>query len=242
LAIKTNPKNLSFAFRYLAAVMADNSDYASSIRILSEGLKSNPLDIDMLLNRAGYSTCLGDFQTALRDYDLCLKHRPDTYDAMKYRANTKFAYNNLEGAIKDYEAALRLDPEDSSVLNNCGIAYLTLGAFLHSSELFARVLNSTSAPAHIVEAARHNFALVRDIQTRWERLFSVDAMNIDNVEPAISDPMFVTDLVFEKDIESRMKEMTKAKITKLLKPPMEDKGFFLTFKEKLLTSFTEQLN
>jgi len=80
-AIKLNPKNLSFAYRYLAAVQADSNDYAGAIKLLSDGIKVNPLDTDMLLNRAGYYTCQREFPGAIGDYDVCLKHRPDTYEA-----------------------------------------------------------------------------------------------------------------------------------------------------------------
>jgi tetratricopeptide (TPR) repeat protein len=125
-AIKVNPKNLSFAYRYLAAVQADNSEYAAAIKSLSDGIKVNPLDTDMLLNRAGYYTCQGDFAMAFADYGLCLKHRPDTYEAWKYRGNVRYATSDLVGAIEDYKSALLLEPDDCAVLNNCAIAYLVL--------------------------------------------------------------------------------------------------------------------
>jgi hypothetical protein len=97
LAIQTNPKNLSFSYRYLAAVIAgiqelciieilDNNDYAAAITTLTEGLSVNPLDTDMLVNRAGYYTCQGKFNLAIADYDLCLKHRPGfcNYTILKF--------------------------------------------------------------------------------------------------------------------------------------------------------------
>jgi tetratricopeptide (TPR) repeat protein len=39
LAIQINPRNLSFSYRYLAAVVADNNDYTQAIKMLSGNLQ-----------------------------------------------------------------------------------------------------------------------------------------------------------------------------------------------------------
>jgi len=216
LAIKTNPKSLSFAYRYLAAVMADNNDYIGAIRMLSDGIKANPLDTDMLLNRAGYFTCQGDFNLAISDYDVCIKHRPDTYEAWKYRANVKYATGNLSGAIQDYISALQLDPNDCGVINNCALSYLGIGNFDKASELLTRGTSIPESPG----VMRDNLRLVEFVKERGHL-------------PRQFDPHVVTDPVFEKDLEKKMREVTKNGLVNLFKPT--DNVFSL--KHKVLQSF-----
>lgn len=94
--------------------MADNNDYIHAIQVLSDGLRVNPLDTELLINRAGYYTCQGQFGLAINDYSSCLRHRPDTLDAWKYRANARFALGDIVGSISDYQCALRIDQEEIS--------------------------------------------------------------------------------------------------------------------------------
>jgi Tfp pilus assembly protein PilF len=118
-----------------------------AIATLSDGIKVNPLDTDMLLNRAGYYTCQGNFSAAIADYNLCLKHRPDTYEAWKYRGNVKFACGDLIGASLDYANALRIEPEDGAVLNNCGVCYMGLGNFEKSEEFINKASQLPDIPS-----------------------------------------------------------------------------------------------
>jgi len=216
LAIKTNPKSLSFAYRYLAAVMADNNDYAGAIRMLTDGVAANPLDTDMLLNRAGYFTCQGDFNLAVMDYDICLKHRPDTYEAWKYRGNVKFAAGDLQGAINDYTGALQIDANDCGVINNCALSYLGLGHFDKAAELLTKGTNIPDSPG----VMRDNLRLVEFVKECSQL-------------PRQFDPHVITDPVFEKDLEKKMREVTKNGLVNLFKP--NDNVFSL--KHKVLQSF-----
>ena len=61
---------MSFAYRYLAAVQADNENYTGAIAILSDGIRVNPQDTDMILNRAGYYTCQGTNIVVINDINL----------------------------------------------------------------------------------------------------------------------------------------------------------------------------
>jgi len=203
LAIVTNPKNLSFAFRYLAAVQADRNDHASAIATLSEGIKHNKYDTDILLNRAGYYTCKGDLQGALADYDICLKHRPDTLEGWKYRGNVRFALGDLFNAISDYEKVLKMDPADSTVVNNCAIAHMGMGNFAGASSLLQRKMERP------LPAFEENLRLLRVIEDTKE-------------VPRLFEPMLCCDPVFERDIEQRMKEAARTKLQSLLKPPMSE--------------------
>jgi len=213
LAITTNPKNLSFSYRYLAAVIADNNDYTSAIKMLTDGLRVNPLDTDMLVNRAGYFTCQGKFALAISDYDLCLKHRPDTYEAWKYRANAKFASGDVEGAMVDYRNTMSMEPNDASILNNCGIALLALGQYETALEYFKNVLGIHSPAADAaVEGVKHNIATTK--------------MFIKEKNPSIKslELHFITDPVFEKDEEKKMYEVTQKRLTALMKAESPKNG------------------
>jgi len=193
LAIQINPKNLSFAYRYLAAVLADVNDYTKAIETLCDGIKQNPLDTDMLLNRAGYYTCEGKFETALKDYDLCLKHRPDTHEGWRYRANVRFAIGDLVGAISDYNKALNLESQDFVVLNNCGVCYLGLMNFGKAAECLEKALK---IPDMVTSPVENNLLIVRHIETKCEL-------------PKSFEPHLLTDPVFEKALEPKMREATK---------------------------------
>jgi len=200
LAIKLNPKNLSFAYRYLAAVMADNNDYSSAIQTLSDGIKANPLDTDMLLNRAGYYTCIGDFSLAYSDYCTCLKHRPDTYEAWKYRGNVRYAVGDLMGAVEDYRTALAMDSDDIAVINNCAIAFLGMGDFDKS-----------------IENLERGIKLTESITILTDNLRAVKSIKETGQLPKLFEPYLVTDPVFEKDLEKKMKEVVKSKLLVNLK-------------------------
>jgi len=215
LAIQVNPKNLSFAYRYLAAVQADNNEYVAAIKNLSEGIKINPLDTDMLLNRAGYYTCIGDFSLAFNDYGVCLKHRPDTYEAWKYRGNVRYATSDLLGAIEDYKNALLLEADDCAVLNNCAIALLALGDYDRASECLNRGLAHAESPSILKE----NLRAVKFIKEKGQL-------------PKLFEPHVLTDPVFEKDLEKKMKDTVKSRLLVLLKGPIENLS---TIKQKVLS-------
>jgi len=220
LAIKTNPKNLSFAYRYLAAVQADNNDYKGAISILSDGIKVNPLDTDMLLNRAGYYTCVGDLSYALQDYTTCIRHRPDTYEAWRYRGNVRHATGDLLGATQDYKNALllinggTLEMEDCAVINNCAMAHVALGEFDKAIELLNKGLTIQDAPS----AMRDNLRAAQYIKDHGQL-------------PRLFEPWLITDPVFEKDLEKKMKEIIKTKVMTTLKPPVTEMS---SIKQKVL--------
>jgi len=216
LAIEINPKNLSFSYRYLAAVTADNGDYNFAINTLSQGLEVNPLDTDMLVNRAGYHTCLGKFAMAISDYDLCLKHRPDTFEAWKYRANARYAAGEIEGAITDYEKAISFEESDCMVYSNCAMAFLSLGMFEMARSHLKKALHLRSSQPHL-STIRSNMDMVKNIERNscLEKLF---------------EPMFFIDPVFEKDIDKRMREVTLKSIVSYLNlktNPMTSQGDLL---------------
>jgi len=203
LAIQINPKNLSFAYRYLAAVLADVNTYPKAIEILDQGIKHNPLDTDMLLNRAGYYTCEGKYNAAIGDYDLCLRHRPDTHEAWKYRANVRFAIGDLHGAIGDYEKALSLEADDFVVLNNMGVCYMGLMNCSKATEYFNKALK---IPEMITSPVDNNLLIIRHIETQ-------------NRLPKTFDPSILTDPVFEKSLEAKIKEVTKKSMKEVTKAP-----------------------
>jgi tetratricopeptide (TPR) repeat protein len=154
LAIKVNPKGLSFAYRYLAAVQADNENYTGAIAILSDGIRVNPQDIDMILNRAGYYTCQGIYANAIKDYDACIKYRPDSQEAWKYRGNLNFAVGALEDAITDYTRSLDFEPADYGSLNNMAIAQLGLGDYENSLQNLEKATAVPDSPALLLDNVR----------------------------------------------------------------------------------------
>jgi len=219
LAIKNNPRGLSFAYRYLAAVQADGNDYPEAVRTLSDGIRLNAMDTDMLLNRAGYYTCVGDLSAATADYNLCLKHRPDTYEAWRYRGNVRHALGDLLGAVADYSTALsltasNLEAEDCAVLNNCAMAFISLGDFDRAVEYLSKGVNIVDAPS----VMRDNLRAATYIKDNGQL-------------PRLFEPYLLTDPVFEKDLEKKMKEVIKSKIVTSLKPPTAEMS---SIKQKVL--------
>lgn len=200
LAIKVNPKSLSFAYRYLAAVQADNENYTGAIAILSDGIRVNPQDTDMILNRAGYYTCQGIYVNAIKDYNACIKYRPDTHEAWKYRGNVNFAVGSVEEAITDYTRALVFEPEDFGVLNNLAIALLGMGEYDKALQYLTRAMSVPDSPSLLLD----NVRMINYVKEK-EQL------------PRQFDLHMINDPVFERDMEKRMRDATKTKLLVYLK-------------------------
>lgn len=200
LAIKVNPKSLSFAYRYLAAVQADNENYTGAIAILSDGIRVNPQDTDMILNRAGYYTCQGIYVNAIKDYNACIKYRPDTHEAWKYRGNVNFAVGCVEEAITDYTRALDFEPDDFGVLNNLAVALFGMGDYDKALQYLSRATSVPESPSLLLD----NVRLINYVKEKGQL-------------PRQFDMHMINDPVFERDMEKRMRDATKTKLLVYLK-------------------------
>lgn len=80
-------------------------------------------------NRGGTYFTMGDYQSALRDYNKAIELNPRYANAYYNRGTV---YNSLDyypQAIEDFSKAIELNPKDAQYYNNRGSAYNSLGKY-----------------------------------------------------------------------------------------------------------------
>lgn len=189
--------------RYVAAVEADKGNYNKAIQMLDHGLKTNKLDIDMLVNRAGYLSCVGDLEKAIKDYDLCVAHRPDIFEGWKYRGNIRFAQGKVQEAIEDYKTVTEKEPSDIFTWNNLGIGYLCFGKFAEAKTCFELVPQLKSGDS-VLSTIQDNLTLCHYLENVNHNAISEE--NLDEiVEWTRKSGSVLLDRMFETELEKDMK-------------------------------------
>ena len=90
-------------------------------------ISSNPRNDGAFVNRGIAYRRLGDFDSAIRDYDEAIRLNPRAADAFNNRGNAFRTRDEQDRALRDYDEAIRLDPHYAHAFNNRGIIALELG-------------------------------------------------------------------------------------------------------------------
>lgn len=155
-----------------------------------------------------FFSLLAKYITAIADFDLCLRHRPDTFDAWKLRGNLRYASGDVKGALRDYEAALRFHSSDSAVLNNSALAHAALGEWELSAQKLEVAMKVSEQSPLVLENLRTNIRIIQSLR---------DTLTL--TKPF--DPIFMTDPVFEKDADRRMRDVTFKRLMASLQGEVE---------------------
>ncbi len=187
----------------MAAVEADKGNYLVAVEILDQGLKTNKLDIDMLVNRAGYLTCVGQLEKAVKDYDLCVAHRPDIFEGWKYRGNIRFAQGKLAEAMEDYQQVTEKEPSDIFTWNNLGLIYLCFGKFAQAKSCFELVPQLKGGDS-VLPIIQENMSLCQSLENVNHNAVSEEVLD-EITKWSRTRGSVLLDRMFETELEKEMK-------------------------------------
>jgi len=105
-------KSLARTYRNLGIALRRNSEPRRAIEYYDKALALKPVDLwDDYVNRGNAWSELGEYQNALREYELAFQVKPDYYEAYYNRGIVFERQNQLEKAkadfVKAYEHGLR---------------------------------------------------------------------------------------------------------------------------------------
>ncbi|MDX2301509.1 MAG: tetratricopeptide repeat protein [Microscillaceae bacterium] len=83
---------------------------------------------------------LGDFQQAIKNFDLVISLEPSNYQAFAQRAFAKSKLMLLADAITDYDKAILINPNDTWILGSRGILKIQVGDYQEAVADFDRSL------------------------------------------------------------------------------------------------------
>lgn len=104
--------------------------------VLQAGGLSAPMLGFALYNRGNAMLALGDYVTAVEDYDHSIEANPTDPNAFKARCWALSVIGRLAEALADCTAALSLQPGQDDALEARGLIYLRQGNFVHARQDF----------------------------------------------------------------------------------------------------------
>lgn len=122
--------NFSEAYILRAIINQEQKDYKSSLRDYTKAISINPDKFNFVYNERGIKeTYLGNFHSALDDFETAIANDQNYVAAYYNKANTQNILNNHSEAIKSYTKALSLDPNFSDALFFRANTYLDLKSY-----------------------------------------------------------------------------------------------------------------
>jgi tetratricopeptide (TPR) repeat protein len=114
--------------------------YESCSLMLDMPTLSPPMRGFAFYNRGNASLALGNFVTAVEDYDHAVENNPRDANVFKARCWALSVIGRLDEALADCSASLRLAPEQDDTLESRGLIYLRQGEFSRARADFERAL------------------------------------------------------------------------------------------------------
>ena len=178
VADEQNP-NFIIPVNYLKTLLT----WSEPVRPVSQG---KPLVSAETYFRWGYTKFeLGQYESAIADYDMAIQLRPDYADAYNDRGVVKGKLGEYDAAIADYDKAIDLEPDYAIAYNNRGMAKSALKQYEAAITDYDEAIrlnpdyamayynrgNANTNLGHVSEAAQDfQIALVLAEQTGDERL------------------------------------------------------------------------
>tara|TARA_R100000005_G_scaffold96574_1_gene84721 strand:+ start:6617 stop:7399 length:783 start_codon:yes stop_codon:yes gene_type:complete len=119
-------------------------EYDRAIAAATAGLKIEPDNVDLLIDRSRIYAQIADYQTAFDDLDLALKIDPTRADALTFRAAARRHLGDETRALEDIELALSLNPDLPEALNERGVLLSRKGDTDAARQDWLRVLELAS--------------------------------------------------------------------------------------------------
>lgn len=167
-AIRIRPRD-AVALNTLGAYVQMQNNTAEAETLYRAAIESRPDYPDahynlasLLLSRDALDNAIVQLREVLRLEPDDAKARAKLIEALETRAHSLASGGRLKEATADFRELVSLQPEDSDVCTNLGVAYAMQGAFAQARELLERALRLNPGNA----IARKNLDRVLDIQRR----------------------------------------------------------------------------
>ena len=152
--------------------------YQLALASLDAAVKSDPKNVDYLVDRAGALSQLDDDDKAAADYDNAIKLDPKSAYAFSERGRFHLGRGEYDAAIADFDKTLELDPKYDSSIFNRALAFQDLQQYDRAIREYDRYL-----------ALDPNDADTFSNKGECYRLLGDDLLAIQNLELAIkADP------------------------------------------------------
>jgi len=115
------------ALHFLGIVYAISNNLEAAVREMSKAITINPIDPNVLVNRANVYMSMGHFDKALLDISKSLDLAPQNPSAYFLQGNSQKALNKTEDAITSYKKAINLNQNFAEAYVNLGNAYKDIG-------------------------------------------------------------------------------------------------------------------
>ena len=127
----------------------------TAVRLLTQAIKLQPVNLDLLIDRSIAHAGLGEYWKSLDDLNLVFEKAPDNVDALIFRASAWRKVGTPELAEQDITTALALKPNDSNGLLERGLIRKAQGEITAARKYWLRVLE-ISVKGPLTEAAQRN--------------------------------------------------------------------------------------
>ena len=113
--IKNLTKNefLSNEYRTIGFYLNKNKQFQKSIEYINKAIEIDSTDYLAYKYLGDNYNALGDYLSAVKNYDMAINLSPSFTQAYIDRGNLFYKKNKLEKALKDYDKAIKLAPENS---------------------------------------------------------------------------------------------------------------------------------
>lgn len=155
----------------------DDAKYEAAIELFTKAFRLSLGDLaEILVYRGSSYAYLGDYESAMEDFNAAVRRDPYNADAYNERGNLLRLQEQYEQSIVDYTMALRIDPQHEAAYYNRGLAHHALENYDYAEVDFTRALelNPGIAPAYElrgrIRALKHDYDGAIDDLTRYLRM------------------------------------------------------------------------
>jgi tetratricopeptide (TPR) repeat protein len=127
-----------------AITLSDGKKYTDphkAIVYLSNAIKLQPNDAEIYYNRGVAYDNLGQYQSAIKDYNQAIQLRPGYAEAFYNRGTIYSEIGQYQRAIEDFNQAIRLQPNDAEAYHGRGFAYDKLGRYQRAIEDYNQAIS-----------------------------------------------------------------------------------------------------
>lgn len=96
----------------------EQKDFMGAMSLLSDGIKKDPKNPQLYLNRGFIYHFLQDYESAMADYNQAILINPNFIYAYNNRGALKVSLNDINGAMEDYATAISINPNYADVYYN----------------------------------------------------------------------------------------------------------------------------
>jgi len=189
IAEATDESKKTYFIRNLAYVYKDNNEADRAIRLLEERIADVKTDEERTIVYKAISDIekkRGNELVAALALEKVIERNPDDKDVLFDAAYSQANSELLFLAINNYDTLIRLDPENSTALNNLGVAVAKINLELKATEMYKRSVEKGNTLAMANLAQRYlNIGLVEEADGLIKKALESDEPH-ENVPEVLS--------------------------------------------------------